>query len=92
MIWQSSSVSAQSARSARPSASVRPASRTRDSAPPVEPNPSVPSRELGPRTSEETGGDDALTTGVGLLSLAGSQEARFLGSSSGLTWARLVSA
>ncbi|WVO24466.1 uncharacterized protein IAS62_005834 [Cryptococcus decagattii] len=88
----SSSVSAQSARSARPSASVRPASRTRDSAPPVEPKPSVPSRELGPRTSEEAGGDDALTTGVGLLSLAGSQEARFLGSSSGLTWARLVSA
>lgn len=91
MIWQSSSISA---RSTRPSASARPASRARDSAPPglAEPNSSVPARESGPRRNEEAGGDDALTTGVGLLSLAGSQEARFLGSSSGLTWARLVSA
>ncbi|OXC67830.1 hypothetical protein AYX13_03725 [Cryptococcus neoformans] len=81
-------------RSARQSASARPASRRRDSAPPiaVETNASVPSREPGLRMNETAGGDDALTTGVGLLSLAGSQEARFLGSSSGLTWARLVSA
>lgn len=91
MIWQSSSVSA---RSVRPSASARPTSRARDSAPPsiAGPSSSVPARESGPRTSEGADGDDALTTGVGLLSLAGSQEARFLGSSSGLTWARLVSA
>nr|KIR45875.1 hypothetical protein I312_04845 [Cryptococcus bacillisporus CA1280] len=62
MIWQSSLVSAQSARSARPSASVRPASRTRDSVPPVEPNPSVPARELGPRTSEEADPPIPFTT------------------------------
>lgn len=41
--------------------------------------------------NQEVVGEDPLSAGVGLLSLAGSQEMRFLGSSSGVTWAKLIS-
>lgn len=37
------------------------------------------------------GGEDVLATGVGMLSLAGSQESRFLGGSSGVTFAKMIS-